>query len=80
MPAFEKVVAQTGFKLQTKVDLHCHSSLAASESGSVLQDDSNTHFILFDFVRTEAKVGAGKKAELEAKDLLKPCLYKKRGA
>lgn len=87
IPAFEKLVQDLGFKQTKKVGLlyapfpHRARSLLIFTSA---QDDSNTHFILFDFKKLEKAQSDDTRGDLEelakaGSALLKPCLYKKRG-
>lgn len=80
--AFVALITGVGFKLDSKVQSPSFASSVVSVhlSSTRTQDDSNTHFMMFDFTKTGETEDRKQKAEAtkKAPGLLKACIYKKR--
>lgn len=80
--AFTSAINAFGFYLDSKVRPACLCKCwSNSRSHFHLQDDRNTHFLLFEFIKHEKyHLMTGDKLEtlLAAGSVLKPCEYKRR--
>ena len=78
--AFTSLVASIGFKLRSKVRLVNTYSRQLKLKSLPPQDESNTHFTLFEFVKVSRKPKSEKEWEklMARGSVLKPCEYKRR--
>jgi ribosomal RNA-processing protein 8 len=83
---FVKCIEEVGFESVSKVSplpspSHCSYSRLDSLLTFISQDTTNTHFVMLDFVRTTSGEFLPREKNAitaKAKDLLRPCVYKKR--
>jgi ribosomal RNA-processing protein 8 len=73
------LISSIGFKLKTKVR-NAQSTPLYALSPFIIQDDSNSHFTLFEFkkVARAAKMDKEWSKVMSMGDILKPCEYKRR--
>ena len=78
---FLDLVNSIGFRLKSKVGSCNHGRFAQTDClFSIIQDESNSHFILFEFIKVArtAKTQQEWTRLLSKGEVLKPCEYKRR--